>query len=140
LEHENSCTTVATMGTVGTIGPGPVQKTEKSYTTDSKYTINSVMSNVGSNNSDEKNRLLGISLLYVLQNVNETVRMNWIKKENLNRYRGFILSLKFLIETFHYKGREEIIKKFIRLNNNKQCLTAKVNIFLLINSFIYILF
>jgi len=126
FEHENSCTTVATMGTVGTVGPGTVQKSEKSYTVDSKYdktsTINSVKSN---NNSDEKNRLLGISLLYVLQNVNETVRMNWIKKENLNRYRGFILSLKFLVETFHYKGREEIIKKFIRLNNNKQCLTAK---------------
>jgi len=102
-------------------------KSEKSNT------LNNSLFNVGNNNSnnnnnnEEKNRLLGISLLYILQNVNESVRMNWIKKENLNRYRGFILSLKFLVETFHYRGRNEIIKKFIKLSNANQCLNAKVN-------------
>jgi hypothetical protein len=54
--------------------------------------------------------------------------MNWIKNETLTRYRGFILTLKFLIEIFHYKGSDEIFKKFISLNNSKQQQSAKQSI------------
>jgi len=55
--------------------------------------------------------------------------MNWIKNETLTRYRGFILTLKFLIEIFHYKGSDEIFKKFISLNNSKQQQSAKVSFY-----------
>ncbi|OUM59600.1 hypothetical protein PIROE2DRAFT_14800, partial [Piromyces sp. E2] len=97
-------------------------KGDKLNTVDNKNVIGE---NNITNGNDEKNRLLGISLLYILQNVNESIRMNWIKKESLHRYKGFVLSLRFLIETFHFKGRDEIIKKYIKLSNASQCMNAK---------------